>query len=294
MVQENPAIVLASAILSCNIDHCKKLFETKKKLCDHQYNVHKSKNFYHCSKCPSSFPTPSKLSRHGRVHNTFKCTIDGCESQLTSFQEKRKHDAKCHPKTTCTTCNKSFSSRACLKKHERLIHRKMIKCTQENCSSMVLPRHLAKHMKESHSDVLLSDLRKKKIWEENEHSELDHYFCPHCEEKFAKFQSLKRHVARKHEGETEKRAKKFTCNFSNDCERRFVSLDKLESHLNWHKNYKPYVCPENERCMGSFCGRSSLQRHLKNVHLKTLSAYTPKQLGVDFELDKEDDESEIE
>ncbi|KRZ65967.1 Zinc finger protein [Trichinella papuae] len=54
------------------------------------------------------------------------------------------------------------------------------------------------------------------------------------------------------------------------CGRQFSSEIQLMDHGNTHSGLKPYACEEHG-CQLAFCCRSSLQQHMKTVHLNSLS-----------------------
>jgi len=169
-----------------------------------------------------------------------------------------------------------------LKRHEKDVHPRLVKCSVENCSTMLLPYYKTKHMKECHAEKIPNDAGAKS---QDPEDKIDRLFsCTNCDLKYKDIQSLRKHCQSKHENlaisiRNATRAKKFTCDF-NQCGRQFVSLVKLESHQNWHSNLKPYSCPV-PMCLAKFGGKLTLQHHLKIKHLTRLNQYTASELGFE-------------
>ncbi|KRZ77206.1 Zinc finger protein [Trichinella papuae] len=95
--------------------------------------------------------------------------------------------------------------------------------------------------------------------------------CPDCKQRFAVLRYMKRHVQRMHALQFRKRRRTrlFKCTVEG-CRKRFYSHVQLMDHRNTHNGLKPYLC-EEDGCQPAYCCRSSLQQHMKRVHLKSLS-----------------------
>ncbi|OUC42300.1 zinc finger, C2H2 type [Trichinella nativa] len=72
-----------------------------------------------------------------------------------------------------------------------------------------------------------------------------------------------------HEGKKGKPRRLYEC-LVEGCGLKFRSLVQLKDHNNTHTGLKPYVCEESG-CGQTFACRSSLQQHMKKIHVKSLS-----------------------
>ena len=90
------------------------------------------KKQYKCKVCYKSFPSPSKLKRHERVHTgekPFTCAV--CDKGFTQKHHLQYHE-RIHTGVklfTCAVCNKGFTRKDQLQRHERT-HDEPSKCTQ--------------------------------------------------------------------------------------------------------------------------------------------------------------------
>lgn len=136
-------------------------------------------------------------------------------------------------------CRSSFAVEKDLFKHLNVVHRSLIKCTEENCKSMLKPHNLAQHIKSVHNKV-------KEI-------------CQNCKKQIM-YHNLKAHQERcTADGE-----KKFSCTLEG-CEAKFATSVNRSHHLRTvHK--ATVKCPR-DNCHASFRPRN-LNQHIKQVHDK--------------------------
>ena len=111
---------------------CYKAFSEKGHLNAHVAHVHvgvkrkRAPDRYECYVCSKRFQAPSKLVRHGRVHNgerPFKCGF--CKSAFSDNSNLTRHVRGVHMGErpfNCDVCQKTFSRSDSMNRHRRLLH----------------------------------------------------------------------------------------------------------------------------------------------------------------------------
>ncbi|KRX37754.1 Zinc finger protein, partial [Trichinella murrelli] len=245
----------------CPESGCLKVFESKKLCHDH---VHSAHGDYRCNVCGKRFQSRGSWKKHEKIHEGYKCSHEGCKRTFQRHNELRKHVAQVHPlPLDCTECGKTFSQRQCLRRHLRS-HVNFIPCPVSGCTHKASKSGIARHVKKNHADKLVDQRKEDSLLREKLH-----FICPNCGEHFAIARYLTRHVQRMHEGKKGKPRRLYDC-LVEGCGLKFRSLVQLKDHNNTHTGLKPYVCEESG-CGHTFACRSSLQQHMKKIHVKSLS-----------------------
>ncbi|KRY09844.1 CLK4-associating serine/arginine rich protein [Trichinella patagoniensis] len=245
----------------CWVEGCCQLFGNQILLKKHLHNVHNIGTYVTEYICPESgclkvFESKKLCRDHVHsAHGDYRCN---------KYNELRKHVAMVHPlPLECTECGKTFSQRQCLRRHLRS-HVNFIQCPVSGCTHKASKSGMARHVKENHADKLVDQRKEDSLLREKLH-----FVCPNCGKHFAIARYLTRHVQRMHEGKKGKPRRLYECSVEG-CGLKFRSLVQLTDHNNTHTGSKPYVCEESG-CGHTFACRSSLQQHMKKIHVKSLS-----------------------
>lgn len=197
--------------------HCSKRFRSYSDLVEHQ-KKHTKAYPYLCWECGKKFRHGVTLTRHvERVHR--------------SGEPVDEKPASIFP---CSQCEKTFTSRRCLIKHENFHHKGMrfpcTYCGKGFFGKDALVRHTLIHTGERP------------------------FKCDDCEKSFRSAAELKIH-RRYHTGE-----RPFKCTI---CEKGFVQSCFLTLHMRTHTGERPYVCSV---CSKGFSSLHGLKRHRRLVH----------------------------
>ena len=100
---------------------CPKVFSSEKQLKTHFYNVHqKTKEILKCEECGKQFTNKIKFDIHRiKVHTIQKCDVCGLDMAQSNLQrhKREKHEKEAH-QYSCSICNKSFSRKYHLERHQ--------------------------------------------------------------------------------------------------------------------------------------------------------------------------------
>lgn len=165
----------------CYFAECGQQFKKHNQLKIHQY-IHTNQHPFTCSHegCDKSYPSPSKLKRHEKIHAGYPCRKDeDCPFVGKTWSEYLKHAADVHSEVTCDVCNRTFKRKSNLKDHkkthreERIVYR----CPRDGCDKTYTTKfNLKNHVLSFHEN-------------------LRNFVCEHegCGKTFAMKQSLDRH-----------------------------------------------------------------------------------------------------
>ncbi|XP_054610128.1 zinc finger protein 135-like [Dunckerocampus dactyliophorus] len=225
--------------------HCQMTFASLKRFIRHEWK-HTGYQPFQCPHCTKRFRSYSDLLEHQKKHTKeypFLCWECGKKFRhgvtLTRHVERVHHSGeplsdKALPTFACSQCEKSFTSRRCLLKHDNF-HHKGMRFPCEHCGKGffgkdALVRHTLIHTGERP------------------------FKCDDCDKSFRSAAELKIH-RRYHTGE-----RPFKCGI---CEKGFVQSCFLTLHMRTHTGERPYVCAV---CNKAFSSLHGLKRHRRLVH----------------------------
>lgn len=192
---------------------------------------------YRCPICPESFSQVLELANHLSVHANM-CNV--CNKTFSTKQQLEKHE-QCHLSAAtqyeCTECGKSFLGSDSFRQHY-CVHQKHLSCSSLSTADK-------KRCLENSSEVLTNI-------EEEEEVDVgeDFYNCPTCSKRFPSNISLQEHQ-KLHEFD-----RPFKCLV---CGKGFAKKKYLTQHQQIH-NERPYRC---DLCTNSFKTEQSLLSHRK-------------------------------
>ncbi|VVC26530.1 Hypothetical protein CINCED_3A000939 [Cinara cedri] len=196
-------IVHREKLFQCKL--CEKKFTNKKTLGSHM-NIHIG--LYTCQKCDYKAPTLYNLNMHAMIHSSVK---DHC----------------------CKDCNKTFATLSSLRRHDRLVHKKLFVFQCDLCDFSTIQPSNFKYHKSTHTpqsivcDYCGSCFKNQGLFEKHLNRHKDAQFsCTHCDKHFKRKSILKEHLSRIHG--LGPNYNKYKCDV---CEQNF-SKDK---HLRKHK-----------------------------------------------------------
>jgi transposase-like protein len=159
------------------------------------------------------------------------------------------HESK-RPK--CTSCEKDFANRACLKRHLQVVHEKNIE-DEEKVNDEDQLRGSGFNKLEYLVSFQALEEKHGPFQREN-----GLIFCSHCSKSFDRPARLNEHIVAVHEGK-----KPHNCSY---CEQSFGLRRHLKLHIDSaHGHAQRYKC---DNCEKDFTQRSSLKRHVEVVHEK--------------------------
>lgn len=234
--------------------------------------------------CDKSFSRPWRLEAHEFVHSgvaPFPCDVEGCDKRYTSKNHLTRHKKTAHMPAKS----------------------KLIECPFEGCKLLLKTnQNLKKHYKRAHVDKFCPECGKsfsKNIefkYHMQYHTGNFMYSCEQCDLKFARKTEYGRHM----------RGHKIHLCPVKGCDFAFETWSLARKHLTTHQS--PYVCyycrkpylnkgtfrlhvlthlPDSKRktvlkrftchyCEATVCGKQSLRRHMKNIHLNPRARKPPK------------------
>lgn len=140
----------------------------------------------------------------------------------------------------CHVCNRTYSNRKQLDRHNIFIH------SDEYLSCNTCGK------KFQHKSTLLKHMIS--------HSNEKPFECSFCKRKFKTSDQMKKHDRIVHQGKKPHIYKKYKCNL---CPKKYTSLAALEDHQHVHTGQKNHVC---HVCCATFVCRRNLIVHIRMVH----------------------------
>lgn len=128
---------------------CRKGFNSKVKLDDHNRVLHGARRFV-CPCCNKTICSSYGRKHHGDLHSTEVFPCPQCDKKFTTHQYLKRHLITHTVTHVCDICAKTYSTKAHLKDHMRTHDSVVFKCDKEDCSFQTnyktsLKRHLATH-----------------------------------------------------------------------------------------------------------------------------------------------------
>ena len=222
-----------------------------------------------CVQCGEEFPTKKALKTHEYKHkNELSCEFKDCNEIFLSYLAYSNHmlyihkkvikRRKCHAKVKsgaddeerkkkdqeekkhlCTECGRGFREADSLKKHVIFVHteRAIPTCICNVCGKKFKTNNKLKNHMLLHEPPTLP--------------------CPFCDKLFETDHKVKKHIKSTH---VEDDQKLYQCTF---CQKGFSHFPSYESHMNSHKNLRPYQC---HLCDNAYQNHFNLQQHVKKNH----------------------------
>uniref|UniRef100_F1L1J4 Zinc finger protein 467 n=1 Tax=Ascaris suum TaxID=6253 RepID=F1L1J4_ASCSU len=247
--------------------HCYRRFKMKQHWKRHQ-RTHDPNSKFQCDRCSASYSLMSSLTVHrSRVH---KIGEDG--QPLTSNEYE------------CERCGELFGTSVELSRHRQY-------CLK---TEHIKKQRLEKKLKEQASSV--ADANVDTVNAMAFRPKVD-TSCPLCKDNFASYQSMIRHVGRKHPTEDISNIQKkfvacstpyypFACI---ECNKRFATKASLSLHKKRHTNDCPFEC---EQCGRRYPIASELRKHLITHARKEGGKRSKRQLRDKSTSDDEGEQEE--
>uniref|UniRef100_A0A8C8JUX8 C2H2-type domain-containing protein n=1 Tax=Oncorhynchus tshawytscha TaxID=74940 RepID=A0A8C8JUX8_ONCTS len=213
-----------------------------------------------CPHCGNVYQNLNSLKKHIRIH-TFPFCCNQCERRFSTRLGLKRHQ-RAHTEERpfkCSHCDRRFMCAYSLKMHVRThTGERPYTCTICGKTSV---QHLARHMRMHAGEKnYLCSICGKAFLSSGElrlhtrsHTGECPYTCEHCRRGFKAACHLQIHIRRFHTGE-----RPYPCTL---CTKRFVILRELKRHMLIHTGEKGHKCSE---CGKSFSLKESLKTHLKS------------------------------
>ncbi|KAE9542638.1 hypothetical protein AGLY_002549 [Aphis glycines] len=212
---------------------CGKLFLSEERVEIHM-KVHREKSFA-CQMCQKKFTQQKTLDIHLNVHiGLYPC--DKCDFKAQTMYNLKIHEST-HSKVKehcCQECKKEFSTVSSLRRHNRLVHQKLVWFRCDKCDYSTSQPSNMKYHKSSHDpqncvcDHCGARFKNQALFKVHltTHEEAK-LICSHCGKLFKKKSHLKDHLNSYFAFGP--RIKKFKCDV---CEKNFSRIKTLRIHKN--------------------------------------------------------------
>ena len=252
-------------IFECS--ECNTNFDNNCVLIKHAISAHEGKKLVECFKYnhkTGMIICHMSALKEGEKPN--KCLT--CDKSFSSYYCLRKHGKQCgkeKKRIQCSKCDKKLTKNA-LKLHMKTVHERIYPFLCNTCGykatyKAVLKNHIALvHEGKRHIcsicgvGVTSPTYLKKHI--ESVHEGVKRYMCEICDFRSYEPSGLKSHISKVHE-----KIKPFECNI---CHKFFGTKSEQNQHISAvHEGLRPHKC---SHCDKKFSSRSTLDTHIKGVH----------------------------
>ena len=246
---------------------CSANFDNNCVLIQHAISAHEGKKLVECYKYnhkTGMIICHMATLKEGEKPN--KCLT--CDKSFSSYYCLRKHGKQCgkeKKRIQCSKCDKKLTKNA-LKLHMKTVHERIYPFLCNTCGykatyKAVLKNHIALvHEGKRHIcsicgvGVTSPTYLKKHI--ESVHEGVKRYMCEICDFRSYEPSGLKSHISKVHE-----KIKPFECNI---CHKFFGTKSEQNQHISAvHEGLRPHKC---SHCDKKFSSRSTLDTHIKGVH----------------------------
>lgn len=221
---------------------------------EHHVVKHAEEASSYCEKCDESFVRRQQYDQHLAGHEKYDCIP--CQKNFSTKKQMLKHQRIIHGIRTpeerrheCQICHKKFQRPTLLESHTR-VHtgEKPIQCG--HCDkSFRTSKSLTKHLKTSTHMKACGEFEEKAL------EATKPFLCAQCGAKFFRKQGLLRHMQQLHSDE-----RPYECEF---CEYKCKCKTNLKRHIELHKDERRFIC---ELCGASFHAHATLKEHHAYVH----------------------------
>ena len=227
-----------------------------------------------CDQCGAAYSQKSSLLKHRAKHrNDYQCDVEGCAASFHDHLAFRNHMLFKHqrviprkrndPKQThINSAGKSDKNDGEIEEPEKKDLHLCSECGKGFKHPGELKKHFVIHTNEEQPEFICTTCGKKfktkyKLAYHTKLHEPPTLPCPFCDKLFETDHKRKKHIKSIH---VEDDQKLYQCNI---CNKGFPFFPSYESHMNSHKNIRPYSC---HLCDNAYQNHFNLQQHVKKTH----------------------------
>ena len=265
---------LCPRYLSCKYHYERHLKSHQHKTVKAEMKASEEPTSFVCDQCGMSYTSKSSLLKHKSKHkNDYQCDTDGCIESFHDHLAYRNHMLFKHqkviprkrndPKQTHIN-NTSKSKETGQETEQKNVEKKYLcsECGRGFRQPGELKKHFVIHTNEEVPEFICTTCGKKfktkyKLAYHMKLHEAPTLPCPFCEKLFETDHKRKKHIKSIHVQDSEKL---YQCNI---CNKGFPFFPSYESHMNSHKNLRPYSC---HLCDNAYQNHFNLQQHVKKSH----------------------------